>query len=595
MKIFGYTKRNWRFFVTGFVLAMLIVGGCCTAVAGVPVKFTVETSRADVQEVQCYHGETLDFDVAFKNYGKDLYFPTNAEAQIFWQTNGMSAFYWRTNNVNVVSNHMMATFTPEMDPGSGTVFGFIGIPGDIYRASFVLRLKQSPGWKVREMEWPYRELDFSKVEMKNVPFYFKSESDELLIDTVKSATNKLYEVLHGEIEVATPGDYYNVSNKAYTALQSYTETDPTIPGWAKQANPPIDTTLTQSGKAADAKVTGDAFAGRVPWANSTHNAVTIGTRSGGLTIGQYSLVNGVDCSATNYASHAEGHYTKANGEYSHAEGYNNVAQGYYSHAEGNNTKTSGGYSHAEGRETNAYGYYAHAEGYYAYANGDYSHAEGMGSHADGERSHAEGYYTYANGFESHAEGELSRANGSCSHAEGSSTYAIGDCSHAEGDQTEAWGSYSHAEGFHAYAWGDHSHAEGVGARTGVDQSHGHKYAYAWQGIDNAGYYNSHGNGTYNINPVGGLSGFWVGETNMFNHIRNLASTPGDYETVSNRAMNAIQYGEVEPPGNYTTVSNRAMNAVQMVDDAAQNLRYTITADDGHFYFSPVSAIDPTED
>ena len=36
-----------------------------------------------------------------------------------------------------------------------------------------------------------------------------------------------------------PGDYATVSNRAMTALQSYSETDPTIPGWAKSETQPL--------------------------------------------------------------------------------------------------------------------------------------------------------------------------------------------------------------------------------------------------------------------------------------------------------------------------------------------------------------------
>lgn len=40
-----------------------------------------------------------------------------------------------------------------------------------------------------------------------------------------------------------------------------------------------------------------------------------------------------------------------------------------------------------------------------------------------------------------------------------------------------------------------------------------KYSFVWQGKNDLdpGYYHSHGDGTFNINPVGGMSGFWVGE------------------------------------------------------------------------------------
>ena len=50
-----------------------------------------------------------------------------------------------------------------------------------------------------------------------------------------------------------PGDYANVSNKAMTALQSYSETDPTIPGWAKsetQPLPPDYTTVSNKAMSA---------------------------------------------------------------------------------------------------------------------------------------------------------------------------------------------------------------------------------------------------------------------------------------------------------------------------------------------------------
>lgn len=38
---------------------------------------------------------------------------------------------------------------------------------------------------------------------------------------------------------------------------------------------------------------------------------------------------------------------------------------------------------------------------------------------------------------------------------------------------------------------------------------GHSYAYAWSGD---GLYFSHGDGTFNINPKGGMNGLYVGNT-----------------------------------------------------------------------------------
>lgn len=65
------------------------------------------------------------------------------------------------------------------------------------------------------------------------------------------------------VQKARMGSLWNdeqiVTNVTYTAEA---ETDPTVPEWAKESNPPIDSSLTQGGKAADAKATGDSLAGK---------------------------------------------------------------------------------------------------------------------------------------------------------------------------------------------------------------------------------------------------------------------------------------------------------------------------------------------
>lgn len=83
------------------------------------------------------------------------------------------------------------------------------------------------------------------------------------------------------------------------------------------------------------------------------------------------------------------------GNYSVAEGYDVTASGPISHAEGSITTASGIHSHAEGRETNATGIESHAEGWGTTAQGDYSHAEGVVSTATGAYAHAQNYGTLA--------------------------------------------------------------------------------------------------------------------------------------------------------------------------------------------------------
>lgn len=122
---------------------------------------------------------------------------------------------------------------------------------------------------------------------------------------------------------------------------------------------------------------------------------TIGTRASGSTVGNYSVAEGYNATASGYTSHAEGGSTTASETFSHAEGCRTVASGYYSHAEGYNTTASETSSHAEGYDTTASGPISHAEGSNTTASGGNSHAEGYDSTASGNYSHAQNYRTIA--------------------------------------------------------------------------------------------------------------------------------------------------------------------------------------------------------
>ena len=106
---------------------------------------------------------------------------------------------------------------------------------------------------------------------------------------------------------------------------------------------------------------------------------------------------------------------------------------------------------------------------------------------------------------------INSAIGTYSLANGDDVGANGDYSHAEGHQTYARGIASHAEGFRTLAFADYSHASGIMSETQSD----HDYAFVWNGdqeIDNT--YVSHGIGTFNINPYGGLGGFFIGDRSL---------------------------------------------------------------------------------
>ena len=227
-------------------------------------------------------------------------------------------------------------------------------------------------------------------------------------------------------------------------------------------------------------------------ASGEKTAVTIGSRKDGERVGEYSFANGSGVTASFPHSHAEGGGTTACGAYSHAEGVTTTASGHNSHAEGNGTTESG--------------------------------------------------------INSHAEGESPTASGAGSHAEGGLTTASGDYSHAEGNGTTASGINSHAEGAGTTASGPGSHAEGIISKTREED----KYAFAWNGDDTRAYplfpYISHGPGTFNINPAGGLDGFWIGEQTLPQVINaaiagkaNLAALAPEYSATSAYSVGAIVY------------------------------------------------------
>ena len=231
---------------------------------------------------------------------------------------------------------------------------------------------------------------------------------------------------------------------------------------------------------------------------SIGNSLTVGIRI--RDIGQYSVAEGYQNTASGCYSHAEGEETTARGDCSHAEGESTIASGECSHAEGCYTIASNNNSHSEGEETTASGNSSHAEGFNTTASGNSSHAEGESSNlisavisdfssstsnndiltawnsnkfslAKGTSSHVEGKDNLALGDFSHAEGTNTTVSGYTSHAEGNNTTASGDFSHAEGDWTVASGYYSHAEGTGSTASGLSSHAEGTGTKASSKNQH----------------------------------------------------------------------------------------------------------------------------
>lgn len=122
-----------------------------TLPAAVPLRWTVETSRAQVAQFETYRGETLDLEATMKSYGSPL--ATPAQPSLYWQTNGMGAAWW-TAPATASGNVLRATWSPTNDCG-GTVYNcFIGGPDATYRAAFRLRMLPSPGYTPNHLKLP---------------------------------------------------------------------------------------------------------------------------------------------------------------------------------------------------------------------------------------------------------------------------------------------------------------------------------------------------------------------------------------------------------------------------------------------------------
>ena len=118
------------------------------------------------------------------------------------------------------------------------------------------------------------------------------------------------------------------------------------------------------------------------------------------------------------------------------------------------------------------------------AIGMFAHTEGRQTQAKGAFSHAEGYLTIASNAITHAEGMSTRAGGTYgAHAEGYITYSNGATSHTEGMYTLASkGDSVHAEGYGTFAEGHFSHSEGdgfVGACKITGEANSTIYSYSY--------------------------------------------------------------------------------------------------------------------
>ena len=159
--------------------------------AAVPLRWTVETSRAQVAQFEAYRGETLDLEATMKSYGSPL--ATPVQPSLYWQTNGMGAAWWMAP-ATASGNVLRATWSPTNDCG-GTVYNcFIGGTGATYRAAFRLRMLPSPGFTPNHIPLPTVKAESDPVFsawLATNEFSSAALDTNTVLGLITSATNEL--------------------------------------------------------------------------------------------------------------------------------------------------------------------------------------------------------------------------------------------------------------------------------------------------------------------------------------------------------------------------------------------------------------------
>lgn len=267
---------------------------------------------------------------------------------------------------------------------------------------------------------------------------------------------------------------------------TFAETDPTVPDWAKQPNKPAYTVSEIEGAA---RTNSPAFTGSFSSGGSSatgERAVAMGM--GVEASGRYSFATGLFTDATGICSFAEGYNTIASGSYQHVFGFFNIEQEGMLLIVGNGrlpiTNEAG---ETVERRSNAHtlsdagnAWFAgdvyvgstsgvdKDEGSKKLATEEYVNGVAMGNVSVVAGVGSEGTGDSAEVFNG---GAAENASGDYAHAEGSNTIASGYAAHAEGQGSQATNFWSHAEGYECRSTGLASHAEGMGTIAASSSQH----------------------------------------------------------------------------------------------------------------------------
>ena len=303
------------------------------------VRLMQETSVVHPHRTTAYHGETVNFTVDFRNYGAQVSL-TGATAALYWRVPSDEEGYWHQATASCSGSTAEWAWDASMDNGESPVTWFLKVDANdsnettSYRATGEIRLLASPGFTPAVVPPARMTLDFDLINVLHAPYYTKDEADgryaassnialeaaalgawdlSPLPATIQDGTPNIVSAGAGDYQWRI-GAYAAYSNEHYTteaAAQAATETTisgPDCPteteitraatayrlGPDAEANPNRDKTLapadaipavvapstssSDAGKAADAKATGDALAGKLDKSGGTMTGILTAPR-----------------------------------------------------------------------------------------------------------------------------------------------------------------------------------------------------------------------------------------------------------------------------------------------------------------------------
>ena len=201
----------------------LLAALALAASAAVPHEWAVDLARPPtVEDVPVFRGETIDLSCAVLSGGRP-YDLSGYSATLHWQTNGMPEETWWSAPASATGNVLRATWHPAMDPGVSPVSAFIGARDPrtgalAYRAIMRLRILPAPGATPNELPIPPRRIDFASVEIVNAP-WVETETDPTVPAWAKAATPPLTEEVDpiASAWIAANTNPYGAVHKAYEA------------------------------------------------------------------------------------------------------------------------------------------------------------------------------------------------------------------------------------------------------------------------------------------------------------------------------------------------------------------------------------------